>query len=192
MSGEKWEAGKPVKFETKRFYIRSIAIDDVDEQYLSWWNDARVQESLNARARGWTIVNARRHVSKFNNKNTFHLGLFRKDPAELVGFVALFVNSQNDNAVINIVIGNKKYWGSGVPKEASTVIFPFVFEELKVNKLKSEVNSSNRSSLKATKDLGFIEEGILRQDVQHFSGERLDKHVFGLLAEDWRKTIATR
>jgi len=111
MTQEKWVAGKPVKLETKRFFVRSITIDDVDEQYLSWWNDARVQETLNAPARGWTLARARQHVSNFNNANTFHLGLFRKNPAELVGFVALFANRQNDIAVINIVIGNKKYCG---------------------------------------------------------------------------------
>lgn len=186
MTKTKWTAGNPVTLETERFYIRSIGIQDINAEYLSWWNDARVQETLNSPARGWTIADARKHVSKFNNISSFHLGLFRKNPSELAGFVALFINRQSDVATMNIVIGNKKYWGSKVPLEVSRVIFPFAFEELNANKLKAEVNSNNRSSLRMVRDLGFVEEGILRQDVKKFSGERLDKYIFGLLATDWR------
>lgn len=191
MTTASWTEGTPVSLETRRFYIRSIGISDVNEEYLSWWNDTRVQDTLNSPARGWSMADARKHVNKFNNVSAFHLGLFRKNPSELAGFVALFMNRQSDVATMNIVIGNKKYWGSKVPFEASRVIFPFAFEELKANKLKAEVNGNNRSSLRMVRDLGFVEEGVLRQDVKKFSGERLDKYIFGLLAADWRTTLGS-
>jgi RimJ/RimL family protein N-acetyltransferase len=159
---------------------------DVSAEYISWWNDPQIQDGLNMPVRNWTRPQAVKHVSRFNNIDRFHLGIYRKGSGELVGFVAVFHNSQLATATINIVIGNKKFWGSRVPKELREIVFPFIFKRLKVAKLKLEVVGHNRSSLSMCKSLGLVEEGVLRQEKPHYQGGRVDVYVFRMLAEEWQ------
>ena len=185
MTRKPWTPGQLLRLETKRFVLRSMTPEDVNEEYITWWNDPRVQEGLNMPQRNWQRAHAVNHVQRFNNVDSFHLGVFRKESRELVGFVAIFNNSKLATALMNIVIGNKRYWGRRVPIELSQIVFPFTFQFLGAAKIKSEVVGQNRASLEMCKRLGFQEEGVLRQEKPSFQGGRVDIHLFGLLAEEW-------
>lgn len=181
-----WKPGQLLELETRRFILRSMTADDVSDEYISWWNDDQITDGLTTRVRNWKKKQALQHVSKFNNKNSFHLGIYRKGTNEAVGFIAIFHNRGLATALLNIVVGNKKYWGARVPKEVTGTVFPFLFDGLKVVKLKTEIANYNRSSLSAIRRLGFVEEGVLRQEKPYHKGGRLDLHVFGLLVDEWR------
>ena len=71
-----WKPGQSVRLDTERFYMRSLTVSDATDTYISWWNDAEVQEGLGAKPRGWGKQQAQRHIAKFNNARAFHLGVF--------------------------------------------------------------------------------------------------------------------
>jgi RimJ/RimL family protein N-acetyltransferase len=152
---------------------------------VSWWNDPRVQTGLNTVPRNWTMKDAQKHVAKFNNMDKFHLGIFHKTNDLLIGFITVFVQKKDKVGKLNIVIGNKQYWGKRVPEELKTVVFPFVFDTLKMDKMRVDVDGKNRSSIMMCKRLGYELEGVLKQETLHIDGDRSDLYLFGLLKQDW-------
>lgn len=187
-----WEPGVVLNFETKRFLLRSMTAEDVDDEYISWWNDPQIQDGLNSPIRNWSRTHAVHHIKRFDNLNKFHLGIFRKGTGALVGFVAIIHKKNVKNVSMNIVVGNKNFWGARVPSELRDTLFSFVFKQLGAEKIKSEVVGHNRSALKMCELLGFRKEGVLRQEKPHYRSGRVNVHLFGLLAEEWSPELSPK
>lgn len=95
--------------KTKGFMESPITENDINLNYISWWNDPDIQAGSNSVARHWGRTHAVRHVRQLNNRNKFHLGIFNKN-GFLIGFFAVFFNFKSQIATCNIVVGNKQYW----------------------------------------------------------------------------------
>jgi RimJ/RimL family protein N-acetyltransferase len=183
--------GAPLQVLTPRFELRSMTLERINEDYISWWNDAEIQGLLGSQPRGWTMVQARRHVEQFDNRSSFHLGVYTRDDHRLIGFTTILANPRSGISTSNRVLGDKSYWRKGVSKELSAWGIPFVFEKLGMHKIKAEVRGANTSSIALCEYLGFEREGLLRQEIPSSDGRRLDVHVFGLLREDWQRLCAS-
>lgn len=181
-----WRPGELLKIETERFILRSLTPKDATETYINWWNDPEVQAGLNFPARGWGKQEAVKHISRFNNKTSFHLGIFHKETGKMIGFFAMFIQPKNKVAKTNIVVGEKDYWGKRVVQEVRGRMLSFLFETLGMEKVKGEIMGRNYASIFNYKEQGFTSEGILRGEIPGFSGGRTDIFVFGLLRDEWR------
>ncbi len=85
----------------------------------------------------------------------------------------------------NVVIGNKEYWGRGVPLEVRDKALEILFEVFKVDKVYGRMHARNHASIFNYKAQGFTCEAILRQHEIGPDGERRDMLMFGLLREEW-------
>ncbi len=179
-----WKRGQQLHLETKRFTVRSLTGADATDTYISWWNDAEVQEGLGATPRGWGKQEAQRHIARFNNARTFHLGIFCKEDDLAIGFIAVFVE-QPGIVKTNSVIGDKSFWGQGVVLEVRSRVLQFAFEELEAVKVIGQVDGRNFSSIYNYKAQGFKTEGVLRQQLPNPDGSRHDQVLFGLLKQEW-------
>ena len=187
-----WRPGEPLQLETERFRLRSLTPADATPAYVSWWNDPEVQEGLNFAARGWDRQRAIEHISQFNNRTAFHLGIFCKDTDRMIGFFAAFPNLRTRVAITNIVIGEKDFWGKNVVQEVRARMLSFLFEVMGMEKVKGEIKGRNYPSIFNYKAMGFTCEGVLRNDIPRFDGGRTDVFIFGLLRDEWEamKTAA--
>jgi [ribosomal protein S5]-alanine N-acetyltransferase len=181
-----------MQVQTPNFELRSMTVDAINADYISWWNDSEIQSQLGSRPRGWTLEQARRHVAQFDNLHNFHLGIYTRGENRLIGFTTIFANPKSKVSTSNRVVGDKSYWRKGVSKELSAWIVPFIFEKLGMVKIKAEVRGPNVSSIALCEYLGLQREGLLRQEIPGPNGTRLDVHVFGLLREDWLNMCANR
>lgn len=180
-----WLPGFPLKLETEHFVVRSLGSADATDEYISWWNDAEVQEPLGFHPRWWSQHEAVRHIGRFDNRRRFHLGIFDKEGMTPVGFITI---TPKDKGCIqtNIVIGNKEYWGKRVPIEVRETVFDFIFEKLGAHKIVGEVDARNFTSIFNYKAQGFACEGVLREQKIWIDGTRHDLLMFGMLKEDWQ------
>ena len=180
-----WQPGKQLIVETERFMLRSMCVDDINSDYIRWWNDPEIQEGLNALPRDWNKQHAIQHVQKFDNRTSFHLGIHCKAQQKLIGFFAMFISPGVNIAKTNVVIGEKDYWGKKVVQEIRPKILDFLFNELKMVKVKGEIMGRSYASIFNYKALGFTCEGILRNELKHYKEGRTDLYIFGLLKEEW-------
>jgi len=181
-----WSPGQALELETERFKIRSLTPFDADDDYTSWWNDEEIQKGLNSPPRNWDIHRAARHIAQFNNRDSFHLGIFCKQSGKLIGFFALLGNLSQQTARTNVVLGDRDWWNKGVVSEVRTVVMDFAFDLLDVVKIEGEIYGRNLPSIFNYKALGFSAEGVQRSQLKAGDGKgRVDIYRFGLLKEEW-------
>lgn len=77
-------------------------------------------------------------------------------------------------------------WGQGLATEAATALLHWAFGALDLNRVQSETDTRNVASARVLEKLGFVREGLLRQDCI-VDGEISDTWVYGLLRSDWER-----
>lgn len=104
-----------------------------------------------------------------------------------VGTIGLLcIDEKNSKAEYYIALGDTNYKGKGVAKEASKLILNYGFENLGLNRIYLFTEAENVSAQKLFERVGFVREGIIRQDI--FShGKYADRVAYGFLREDWNK-----
>jgi RimJ/RimL family protein N-acetyltransferase len=75
--------------------------------------------------------------------------------------------------------------GTVVNPETALLMMTYAFEILKINRVEITVDSRNTRSLAATKKLGAVQEGILRQHKILENGYVRDTVLFSILQSEW-------
>lgn len=115
-------------------------------------------------------------------------GIALKDHEALVGSAGFY---DWDHKVRSAEIGydlTPEHWGKGLMREALTAIIDHCFAHLDVNRLQALVMPRNERSKQLLTGLGFVREGLLRQDGVDEMGRLCDDLVFALLRSEWRPT----
>lgn len=100
------------------------------------------------------------------------------------GIIGLAEHSARDRrAMVGTWLG-RRFWGTGVNREAKALIFHLGFETLGLGRLGAYSNVANERSTRALLGVGFAHEGVLR--AWHRHGDAVhDVNVFGLLRDEW-------
>lgn len=187
-----WKPGQPLALETERYIVRSMVPADVNEDYVRWVKDEEIMAGVNSAPKAMTLEDIRKYVGNFNNRTSFHLGIFLKDGDRLIGFYSVYFERRHALASTNVVIGDKRFWGKGVVLETRAAIIDFLFDRLKAAKIWGSPIARNIPSVFNYKAQGFACEGILKSHRVGPNGERVDQFMFGLLPEQWRKVREER
>jgi diamine N-acetyltransferase len=105
-------------------------------------------------------------------------------PVGLVGL--LRIDGKNHKAEYYISMGETAYKGKGIAKQASRLILKYGFEELGLNKIYLFTEAENIGAQKLFERIGFVREGILRQDIC-FAKQYVDRIMYGILRTDYLK-----
>ena len=76
-------------------------------------------------------------------------------------------------------------WGHGYATEAARGLLQWAFNSLKLNRVQAETDTRNAASARVLEKLGFVREGMLREDCV-VNGEVSDSWVYGLIRREWR------
>ena len=187
----RWQPGTKVRLVTEHFVLQSLRPEDIDENYVSWWQDPVVMRGLSTKLVRATLQQHRQRVAKqFDDRNNFHWGVFDRAKGRLIGFVTIFFNPRHGVALMNTVIGDRSYWGKTILMELKDAGMPFIFEELGAEKITGQAMARNHATVFINKAMGLEVEGVLRKEWRMEDGTRADVLSFGLLRDDWRKRIA--
>lgn len=178
--------------ETKSYVLRSMTHGDVCEDYRLWTHDEEIMAGLNTAPPKMTLADMHKYVDRFNNKNSFHFGIFLKDTGRIIGFYTVYVDRRHRLGSTNVMVGDKSYWGKHVVQETRDAIIDFLFEACRVGKVWGNPMVRNISSVFNYKAQGFRCEAVLKSHRVAPNGERVDQFMFGLLPEDWRAHKAKR
>ncbi len=171
--------------ETERLFLRPLTRNDVNQNYISWWNDPEIQAGFNVLPRNWGRLQALQHIARFNNPHSVHLGVFLAEESHLIGFVSVFLKPGVGLATINLCVGDKQYWGKRISDEMLHSVIRWLFEVCGVFKLKADIHGHNRYSVNLFERLGFKREGALRKEAISVDGGRVDQYLYGLLREEY-------
>lgn len=156
------------EFETERFFLRKIELDDALEMYNSWCNDSEVTRYL-----PWdnheSISNTKEllniWINDYNNLDTYRWMVVDKKNNTLVGTIDV-VNIDNTNKVMELGHCYKKsYWGKGVATEVLSGVMKYLFNNTDVDILTCKILETNIASNKVVLKCGFKYDGVLRDRV---------------------------
>lgn len=184
-----WTPGSPVELSTSEYILKSIAESDIDERYVSWWRDAAVMAGLPSPVSTLNLEQHRKRIAnQFDNRKRFHLSIIERETDLRIGFLAIILVPFHGVASVNIVVGDKSFWGRNVLPAVAEALKEFIFETLGAAKISAHVVARNLPMIRGCKAVNLTVEGILKEEWRLADGTRADVLVFGLLGKDWRKT----
>lgn len=102
-----------------------------------------------------------------------------------VGTIGLLnIDRKDSKAEYYIAMGETAYKGKGIARSASRLILAYGFEKLSLNRIYLFTEVDNKPAQKLFETVGFIREGLIRQDIVSH-GKFVDRIAYGFLREDW-------
>lgn len=172
--------------EGKRVRLTAIEKDDIP-QFTQWYNDTSFMRNYDVISA--VPMNSEEIQDMLNDINTskykYIFGIRDIVSGELIG-VTGFENIlwNNGTALIYVGIGNKKYRGMGIGKEAMQLTMEFGFEEFNFHRIYLTVIEYNLLAIKLYESLGFIREGTQREFINR-DNKRFDLYLYGILKKEW-------
>lgn len=163
--------------------LRDLTLNDMEDRY-QWCLDKDVTKYLNVPEKYPPF--SREETQKWlqmciNRTNGYEQKAIETEDGKHIGWIDLKnIDKHNKNAEIGIAIGDKNYWGKGYGLSAMREMLIWGFIELELNKIWLRVDIDNKKAIKSYKTIGYIEEGILRQDRLR-NGEYIDRLRMSIL-----------
>lgn len=97
------------------------------------------------------------------------------------------IDMSDRKAKIGYFIG-QRFTGKGIVSSAVFTVLEFCFGPLNLNRIELRCASGNEPSKRVAERLGFVHEGVLRQE-EYLNGVFVDHHIYGLLATDFEARL---
>jgi len=91
----------------------------------------------------------------------------------------IFVDADDRKAKVGYFIGSR-YQGRGIVTASVRAVLAHCFGELGLNRIELRCAADNAQSIRVAQRLGFVLEGILRED-EWLDGRFVDQHLYSLL-----------
>jgi diamine N-acetyltransferase len=157
-------------------------------RYVEWLNDPEMRAGINvflpmsqAEEERWF----EEMMTKDPIERPFAVDVREGDEWIHVGGCSLFgFNHRSRSAELGIAIGAKDRWDEGIGADTMRALMRHGFETLNLNRIFLRVYDFNKRAIHLYQNLGFVEEGRLRQDGYH-QGQFRDTILMGMLRAEW-------
>ena len=178
---------RPLTFTGESLRLCAIEPDEDAELFSRWSANSefsRLLNSIPARPDSAKKIRSRLERDE-SDPDTIVFGLQTLTEDQLIGFVALDgIDWQQQNSFLGIGIGESELWGKGYGTEAMRLILRYAFDILGLERVTLDVFEYNERAYRSYLNVGFVEEGRLRQYLNR-DGRRWDLIYMGILCEEW-------
>jgi RimJ/RimL family protein N-acetyltransferase len=175
---------RPRFLEGQRVFLTPLAIEDLDKN-LIWDNDPEMSFLDGGSHRPKTREVARDEFEKTLKKpDSMFFTVIRIEDGEQIGSILLYDVHEYERWCHWGIKLDKKHWRQGYGTEAALLLLNYVFADLGFNRLKSDTHLRNEASWKFQESLGFLREGVMRQD-KYIAGEYVDDVLYGMLRSEY-------
>lgn len=176
-----------------RVSLRSIEANGVTAEYRAWLCDPDVNQYLESRFQSHSLESLRTFVDGMSRSpDHLMLAILDHERDQHVGNIKLGpIHWSHGIGDIGILIGDKASWGKGFATEAIRLLTNYAFGTLNLAKVTASCYGTNRGSLKAFLNAGFVQEGVRRA---HYvcQGERVDGILLAAFQSGWRRDRGAR
>ena len=146
----------------KQVSLRLLEDKDVNEEYLSWFNDPDVTKFLEVDGNSLTRQKVIDYINYGkDSKSYFMYAICLCENNKHIGNLKIGpINYKHNFSDLVTVIGDKQFWGKGIATEAIKLGIDLCFKKYNIRKLSASIYSNNIRSLKCYTSAGFTVEGI--------------------------------
>jgi RimJ/RimL family protein N-acetyltransferase len=170
-----------------KVHLRELTLNDTDDRY-QWCLDREVTKHLNMPEKypPFSREETQAWIKMCINKtNGYEQKAIITEEGKHIGWIDLKnIDKLNKHAELGIAIGDKSYWGKGYGLSAMNEMLQWGFKQLGLNKIWLRVEIDNEKAIKSYKKMGYVEEGILRQDRLR-NGEFVDRLRMSILKHEY-------
>ncbi|MEN1990071.1 GNAT family N-acetyltransferase [Paenibacillus hubeiensis] len=186
--------GRIPELETRRLLLRKMRRRDA-AQMFEWWSDREVTRYMNLSPMLGTSE-AADMIALLNQmageEEAIRWGIELKATGRLIGSCGY--NTWQLGGAFRGEIGyelGREHWRQGYMTEAFSVLLPYGYETMGLNRIEALVDPRNEASGRFLSHQGFTREGLLRQ-YQHTSTGYKDMDMYSLLYDEWLRTGTTK
>lgn len=180
-----------IRLETPRLFLRPFQKSDIPLAYRNWMSDPAVTKFLRWPTHSSSSVTEEvvgSWIEAYKDPDFYQWVIVLKETNEPIGSISVVeMNEKTDTVHIGYCIGSR-WWHMGYTSEAYSAIIPFLFDEVKANRIESQHDPNNPHSGNVMKKCGLTYEGTLRKADWSNQGI-VDAARYALLAEDYYKTV---
>lgn len=153
--------------ESEKIILRPISETDI-ESYFKWHSDNEIR--FQAIMHPYLITERiekewfDKTINDKSNKRYVFTVISKEDDTIIGYFQLVDVDFINRNAMLGIIIGEKKYQGRGYGKQILTLGLNFGFNSLGLLKISLDVLENNENAIELYKKLGFKQEGFFEKE----------------------------
>ena len=143
--------------QTERFLVKSLTVEDVSEQYVSWFSEKTVRQYIVAARFRQTLETLRTFVAeKLASETALLLGIFSKTEGGHIGNMKFEpIDRAAGRAVVGILIGETDWRGRAVFGEVFAAAVRILAETMQVTHFWLGVEKENESAIRAYCKAGF-------------------------------------
>jgi len=145
-----------VKNEAMKIILRALKLDDWN-YFAKWWHDPELISMTSGNPEKFSDAAIKKQVQEMVNDASAHHWLIKIDN-RVVGHINLCQMTKS-KAELQIVIGEKEYWGRGIGKKAIALVLANA-KKLNYKEIYVEARPENLRARKLYKSVGFIEQGV--------------------------------
>jgi [ribosomal protein S5]-alanine N-acetyltransferase len=176
--------------QTARLFLRPFAESDAEAIYalqsnarvLRYWDSPPWTDQARAQA----FIAACRQIEEDGSGARFAIETLPE--RAFIGWCSMF---RWNPVYRSLGIGyclDEHAWGKGYATEAVRAMLQWAYEKLDLNRVEAELDTRNAASARVLEKLGFVREGLRREDCV-VSGEVSDSWIYGLLRRDWKPDV---
>ena len=119
------------------------------------------------------------------NKEQILFGIFLKENHNIIGIIKLNnIDWISSTAELGIYIGENHYRECGFGKESIKLMLDYAFNYINLRKINLKVLNNNQKIINLYKSIGFIQEGLIRQQFWNKINFE-DVMILGILKEEY-------
>lgn len=184
----KTETSKPINIETERFLLRSLTADDISPEWIAWLDDPEVLDTLNTKPRHHTKESLARQLSQYDNWKHYQIGIFTQGEEHHIGLHEMNLNRNKGLMQVNVMLGDKAWWGKGVVAETRNALLDHFFLDQGIEKAYGTPLARNYRMIFNYKNQGWVVDKVLEGSATcHKTGHRIDQYRFVMTRERWAK-----
>jgi RimJ/RimL family protein N-acetyltransferase len=176
----------PVVLEGKRLLLRELRNGDAPAVWR-WVGDPEAVRYVPLgpldRAGAEDYVGQLMREARREPRDSYTLVIVERSSGEVVGSVALSIDSRMHRRAELGYIVRRDAWGRGLASEAARLVVDFAFDRLGVNRVWAVCDPDNPASIRVLEKLGMTEEGRLREDLL-VHGLFRDSLLYAVVAAD--------
>ena len=163
-----------------------VSLHPVEEEDLEFVTEGVNHPHVRALVGQWfptPLARERRYFEEMNER-TDAVQVLVTAEGERVGVVELYPIDRETGVADLAVWIHPDSRRSGFAREAVELVVDYAFSELRIHKVTANAYAANDASRRMLESVGFVEEGVGRED-SFFDGAYHDTHYFGVLEDEW-------
>lgn len=167
---------------------KKVILESVDSVHLEQFRIWRNNPDLRKYFREYREISDEMQKKWFEkittDQNQVNFSIKDKKTKKLIGHCGLYyINWRSRHGEFGIYLGDASFRGGGFGSDALRQLCRYGFHELNLNKIWCEVYSNN-ASLEMYRHIGFVDEGILRENY-YCDGKYWDSYVLSMLKREY-------